>query len=663
MAKDRVEIDILATHKKAIAGFAAVAASMAGVISIIKSSVQAYTEQVVAESKLSAILKSTGNQLGMTKAQLVAYAGQLQDLTGVGDELIVNSEAVMATFTKIGKDVFPRAISAALDLSKAYGQDLKSSTIQIGKALQDPIKGIGALGKVGVQLSESQVKSIHKFMEMNDIASAQNVIMKELETQVGGVAAAYGKTIPGQIDIFKASLGDIQETIGQVVMVGMAPLLQKANEFMAANKQKIINIISNLPQLFILTMQLVGDIIRKALSWDGLSKSIGAIAKGFFETWKVSIQMIPDLFMSVLSFLLTPVKNFGAWVGSIFQNIFGNVANFFIDALNAIPFVELERVTVKPIEDFGDMGKRTLDEMGTKFEDMKNKAWKAIEAIGSKWKQAGDDLAGVYKDEINTYLTKVDTIVNAEGIVTEEILENNRKVKEDYTKIAIEKQKATSKIIEEHKKQVDEQKKLDAEYWEGVKSQYAAFEKIASDITSRLSSIISMAYENQLVDIDNKFQKEKAAIEGSALSEEEKQEKIAQLEEKYAKKKAKIKHDEAVAEKMWSVTKSIIDTASAVVEALPNVFLAATVGVLGAAQTAMIAAQPIPAFAQGGSFITSGPQTIMVGDNPSGRERVTVEPLSGNRQDRYYVLSIDGHEFRAWLQERVDTGDLRTVQR
>ena len=33
-------------------------------------------------------------------------------------------------------------------------------------------------------------------------------------------------------------------------------------------------------------------------------------------------------------------------------------------------------------------------------------------------------------------------------------------------------------------------------------------------------------------------------------------------------------------------------------------------------------------FATGGDFVTSGPQMIMVGDNPGGRERVQVTPLS-----------------------------------
>ena len=49
---------------------------------------------------------------------------------------------------------------------------------------------------------------------------------------------------------------------------------------------------------------------------------------------------------------------------------------------------------------------------------------------------------------------------------------------------------------------------------------------------------------------------------------------------------------------------------------------------IGAAQAGIIAGQQPPAFARGGSFITGGQQMIMVGDNPGGRERVDITPLS-----------------------------------
>jgi hypothetical protein len=52
-----------------------------------------------------------------------------------------------------------------------------------------------------------------------------------------------------------------------------------------------------------------------------------------------------------------------------------------------------------------------------------------------------------------------------------------------------------------------------------------------------------------------------------------------------------------------------------------------------AIQSGLIAAQKPPAFARGGSFVTDGPQQILVGDNPGGRERVDVSPLSSPNFD------------------------------
>jgi hypothetical protein len=52
-------------------------------------------------------------------------------------------------------------------------------------------------------------------------------------------------------------------------------------------------------------------------------------------------------------------------------------------------------------------------------------------------------------------------------------------------------------------------------------------------------------------------------------------------------------------------------------------------------QGTQVADGPSPSYARGGDFITNGPQEILVGDNPGGRERVTVTPLpSKNDEER-----------------------------
>lgn len=100
-------------------------------------------------------------------------------------------------------------------------------------------------------------------------------------------------------------------------------------------------------------------------------------------------------------------------------------------------------------------------------------------------------------------------------------------------------------------------------------------------IYGQLDSLVSGIYDNEI-----------ARIEQSELSEEEK-----------ARKIAIIKRKQAQWDKAQGIADVAIQTAIAVTKALPNVFLAAIIGALGAAQAAVIASTPlpeIPSFADGG---------------------------------------------------------------
>ncbi len=93
--------------------------------------------------------------------------------------------------------------------------------------------------------------------------------------------------------------------------------------------------------------------------------------------------------------------------------------------------------------------------------------------------------------------------------------------------------------------------------------------------------------------------------------EEIRQGKITEEDKKKRMKEA------AIAQKAVAITQSIINTAAAVVAALVNPVpfvgpaLAIAAGITGAAQTALIAATPIPEFAEGG--LVTGPFPAMVG--------------------------------------------------
>ena len=214
---------------KSAAGAAAAFFGARMLLDGFKSMINATREQILAETQLNAVLKSTAGVAGLTAKELTKMASALQKQTRFGDEAIIKAQSLMLTFTKVGEEVFPDAIEAVLNMSEAMGQDLQQGVIQVGKALNDPILGVTALRRVGVQLSDQQVDLVKKFTETGQVAEAQKIILGELETQFGGVAKAAGETMPGALDQMGNALGDLGETLAGEE--GLAPAITAtANE-------------------------------------------------------------------------------------------------------------------------------------------------------------------------------------------------------------------------------------------------------------------------------------------------------------------------------------------------------------------------------------------------------------------------------------------------
>lgn len=213
------------------AGGAALGVLTAGVgalQSALVGSVKSAGEAEQAQVKLGAVLRAAGDASGLSRTQLEAYATELQNATGIADEAIMGSQSILLTFRNISGDTFKEATEFAADMSAVFGGDLSSSAMQLGKALNDPIQGIGALRRVGVQLSDQQEAAVKSFVAVNDIASAQKIILEELRNEVGGTARALGDTAAGKTAIFTQKMGDLQEKLGAAVLEGFDPLLDRA---------------------------------------------------------------------------------------------------------------------------------------------------------------------------------------------------------------------------------------------------------------------------------------------------------------------------------------------------------------------------------------------------------------------------------------------------
>lgn len=216
---------------KRLTMFSAAAAAGLGVFA--KGAIDAAQEAEVASNRLDAIAKSMGflgPVLGGTTNRLQDFASSLQSTIAVEDETIMATQSLLLTFSEVGKTAgeaggaFDRATKAAFDLSAAGFGSADSAAKMLGKALQDPIKGITALSRAGVTFTAAQKEQIQGFIDSGQAAKAQEMILREVERQVSGTAAA---TATGGAKM-KIAFGEVQEQIGTALL----PLFQQFTQFM-----------------------------------------------------------------------------------------------------------------------------------------------------------------------------------------------------------------------------------------------------------------------------------------------------------------------------------------------------------------------------------------------------------------------------------------------
>jgi lambda family phage tail tape measure protein len=192
---------------------AGLASALAGGL-FLKTVIDNTIAQEAAVAQLEATIVSTGGAAGVTTAEMVALAGSLQNVTTFGDEVIISAQSQLLTFTKLGKDVIPDATEALLDLATKMGGDLKGATVQLGKALNDPVEGISALTRVGVTFTDEQKSVIKALVQTGDVAGAQKIILAELSVEFGGSARAARDTLGGALKSLQNSFGDLLEGSG-----------------------------------------------------------------------------------------------------------------------------------------------------------------------------------------------------------------------------------------------------------------------------------------------------------------------------------------------------------------------------------------------------------------------------------------------------------------
>jgi phage-related protein len=280
------------------------AAAVVGIGIALKGAYDAAVESQKIANETERVIRTTGGAAGVTAQQVSDLATSLSEVTGVDDEVIQSTENLILTFTNVknrvgeGNDVFTQATKLALDMATALGTDSKDAAIQLGKALNDPIKGITALSRSGVSFTEAQKEQIKTMVKSGDVMGAQKVILKELATEFGGAAEAAATPW----EKLSVKLGNFQEQVGAELIPIVDAVVGWVGERLPAAFDSLDGVVS----------QVVAGLEVFSEAWDGTNNLVSLSGfTGFMENLAPKVHLVFDEIRGFVDDRVMPILSYG----------------------------------------------------------------------------------------------------------------------------------------------------------------------------------------------------------------------------------------------------------------------------------------------------------------------------------------------------------------
>lgn len=275
----RVLSDKIEAHNKAeraIQGVTAAAKVAAGVVGTamvagLRASVIAAREAEQEMLKLDAVFKASGGASGMQRGQLESMAEGMKDRTGFDDDKLRGAMALLLTFRSVGRESFGAVMESAADLSRLMGQDLNSSVLMLGKALENPEHGLTALSRAGVTFSDTQKQNIKDMVESGRQAEAMTAILQTLRDQgINGVAEAMNTGLFKATNDASMAWGDLLKAIGKTDAVkGSVEGVFGSLATYLGDMKRVIEDGDWLDRLAFFTIGLTTPSMAKGNQWEG----------------------------------------------------------------------------------------------------------------------------------------------------------------------------------------------------------------------------------------------------------------------------------------------------------------------------------------------------------------------------------------------------------
>jgi hypothetical protein len=335
--------------------------------------IRAAEEAEVADNRLQNVAESMGlfgSQTDAVVERMKEFADVTMLATGVDDEIIKSTQAKLLTFKNLAQtadDVggaMDRATLAAIDLAAAGFGEAEQNAVQLGKALQDPVKGITALGRAGVTFTEQEKAKIAELVKSNQMLEAQDMILSAIETQVGGTAEA---TATGSARM-TAAFGEMAESLGTALLPLFEQLVPLVTGFFdwigknsgvvtvlagifaalavsilavnfALNANPIVKVITLIAALGAGLVVLIDYLVNLYGGWDKLFKDIATWLVGFVAGFKDAIGAIGGFFTNMFNGIATIARNALNAVITVIEGYINRVisgVNTLVDLINGV---------------------------------------------------------------------------------------------------------------------------------------------------------------------------------------------------------------------------------------------------------------------------------------------------------------------------------------
>lgn len=204
--------------------------NIARALGMAAAAVKHFTDAAIKQNDAVKKLGNTYEAMGRGSSKsMEELAESLERVSQFSSLATIEAANYLATMD-ISNEKMEGAVKISQDLAARFGMDLSRASQLVGKALQDPVRGLDLLARSGVTFSKSQREVIKTLVDGGEAAHAQAIVMGRLSQVVGGSAADNADSYAAKVMRVKEEFRDASVIVGESFLTVLDDLSGTLNE-------------------------------------------------------------------------------------------------------------------------------------------------------------------------------------------------------------------------------------------------------------------------------------------------------------------------------------------------------------------------------------------------------------------------------------------------